>query len=146
MSHDPNCIFCKIVQGEIPASKVFENDNVVAFLDIGQVTKGHTLVIPKDHKANIFELPEETAANLFSAVPNIARALKQAFNPVGLNVVNNNGELAGQSVFHVHLHLIPRYGDGDGFGAVWKMHEGDYTQQERDEMAAKIAKELGLKL
>lgn len=142
MSHDPNCVFCKIIRGEIPSSKVYEDEKVVAFLDIGQVTKGHTLVIPKDHKANIFELPEETAARLFSTVPKIARALRQTFQPVGLNVVNNNGEIAGQTVFHIHLHLIPRYGEGDGFGAVWKMHEGDYTPQERNEMAADIAKAI----
>lgn len=142
MSHDANCVFCKIIKGEIPSSKVYEDEKVVAFLDIGQVTKGHTLVIPKDHKATIFELPEETAASLFSTVPKLARALKQTFRPVGLNVVNNNGEIAGQTVFHIHLHLIPRYGEGDGFSAVWKMNEGDYTQQERNEMAADIAKAI----
>ncbi|WEG12027.1 HIT family protein [Pullulanibacillus sp. KACC 23026] len=140
MAHDSTCIFCKIIQGEIPAAKVFENEHVIAFLDIGQVTKGHTLVIPKDHQANIFELQEDTAAKLFAAVPQIARAIKQAFQPVGLNLLNNNGELAGQSVFHYHVHLIPRYGEGDGFGAVWKTN--DVTPEARTEIAQKIADAL----
>ncbi len=142
MGHDPNCVFCKIINGEIPSSKVYENEDVFAFLDLGQVTKGHTLVIPKDHQANIFELKEETAAKLFQNVPKIANAIKKAFNPVGLNLLNNNGELAGQSVFHYHVHLIPRYGEGDGFGAVWKTHESDYTQEERNQVAQDISNAL----
>ncbi|MBM4764170.1 HIT family protein [Bacillus sp. B15-48] len=118
-----DCIFCKIINGEIPSQKVYENDHVYAFLDISPVTKGHTLVIPKVHKENVFELSEEEAANLFKEVPKIANAVKKAFNPIGLNTINNNGEHAGQSVFHFHMHIIPRYGKGDGFGAVWKTHE-----------------------
>lgn len=137
-----DCIFCKIVNGEIPAAKVFENEHVVAFLDISQVTKGHTLVIPKVHKENLFELTPEIAGNLFKAVPEIANALKTEFNPVGLNAVNNNGEQAGQSVFHFHMHLIPRYGKGDGFGAVWKNNQNDYTPGQLQEIAAGISKHL----
>lgn len=123
LSHDSNCIFCKIVEGEIPSYKVYEDENVLAFLDISQVTKGHTLIIPKEHAKDIFELTEETAAKLFSAVPKIAKSIKQTYNPIGLNLLNNNGEAAGQSVFHYHMHFIPRYGSGDGFGAVWKTQE-----------------------
>ncbi len=137
-----DCIFCKIINGEIPAAKVFENEHVLAFLDISQVTKGHTLVIPKVHKENIFELTPEIARNLFEAVPTIAGALKAEYNPIGLNAVNNNGEQAGQSVFHFHLHLIPRYGKGDGFGAVWKNNSSDYTPQTLHDMAANISKHL----
>jgi histidine triad (HIT) family protein len=137
-----DCIFCKIINGDIPAAKVFENENVMAFLDISQVTKGHTLVIPKVHKENLFELTPVEASNLFEAVPTIANALKTEFNPIGLNAVNNNGEQAGQSVFHFHLHLIPRYGKGDGFGAVWKNNQGDYTPQSLQEMAENISKHL----
>lgn len=142
MAHDSSCIFCKIINGEIPAAKVFENEHVLAFLDIGQVTKGHTLVIPKDHQANLFELEAFTAERLFEVVPQLARAIKQAFNPIGLNLLNNNGEAAGQSVFHFHLHLIPRYGEGDGFGAVWKTHESDYTNEERLEVAKQITSHI----
>lgn len=135
-----DCIFCKIVNGEIPAAKVFENEHVMAFLDISQVTKGHTLVIPKVHKENLFELTPDIAKNLFESVPSIANALKKEYKPLGLNLVNNNGEQAGQTVFHFHMHLIPRYGQGDGFGAVWKSNTSDYTPQTLKEMAANISK------
>lgn len=137
-----DCIFCKIVKGEIPSAKVFENEHVLAFLDISQVTKGHTLVIPKTHKENLFELTPELAKNIFEVVPSIANALKNEYNPIGLNTVNNNGEHAGQSVFHFHLHLIPRYGKGDGFGAVWKNNQSDYSPLVLKEMAADISKHL----
>ena len=136
------CIFCKIVTGEIPAAKVYENEHVFAFLDISQVTKGHTLVIPKIHKENVYELTPEIAKNLFETVPAIANALKSEYEPIGLNVVNNNGELAGQSVFHFHMHLIPRYGKGDGFGAVWKTHNTEYTNEDLSNMAKEIKKHL----
>jgi histidine triad (HIT) family protein len=137
-----NCIFCKIINGDIPAAKVFENEHVLAFLDISQVTKGHTLVIPKIHKENLYELTPEIAGKLFEVVPSIAKAIKTEFKPVGLNSVNNNGELAGQSVFHFHLHLIPRYGKGDGFGAVWKSHQDQYSSEELKEIAQSIGKHL----
>jgi histidine triad (HIT) family protein len=137
-----DCIFCSIINGDIPGAKVFENEHVLAFLDISQVTKGHTLVIPKVHKENIYELTPEIAKDLFEAVPEIARALKQEFNPIGLNILNNNGEAAGQSVFHYHMHLLPRFGDGDGFGAVWKTHTSDYTSEDLKNMAAAISKQL----
>lgn len=136
LSHDPNCIFCKIVAGEIPSYKVYEDENVLAFLDISQVTKGHTLIIPKEHSKDIFELPAETAAKLYSVVPKIASGIKQTFNPIGLNILNNNGEAAGQSVFHYHMHFIPRYGKGDGFGAVWKTQ--DLPANEMTEIAQNI--------
>jgi histidine triad (HIT) family protein len=137
-----DCIFCKIVNGDIPSHKVFENDHVLAFLDISQVTKGHTLVIPKVHKENVFELTPEIARNLYEVVPSIANALKSTFEPIGLNTVNNNGAEAGQSVFHFHLHLIPRYGKGDGFGAVWKNNQSDYTPDMLKEMAVNIKDHL----
>ena len=103
-----DCIFCKIINGDIPSTKVFENEHVLAFLDISQVTKGHTLVIPKVHKENIYELSPETAKLVFEVIPEIARAIKTEFSPIGMNILNNNGEAAGQSVFHYHVHLIPR--------------------------------------
>ena len=137
-----DCIFCKIVNGDIPSAKVFENEHVLAFLDLSQVTKGHTLIIPKTHKENLFELTPEIAKNLFEVAPTIANALKTAYNPIGLNLVNNNGEKAGQSVFHFHMHLIPRYGEGDGFGAVWKNNQSDYTSLDLQQMAADISSHL----
>lgn len=137
-----DCIFCKIVNGEIPSAKVFENEHVLAFMDISQVTKGHTLVIPKVHKENVYELTPEIARNLYEVVHTIANALKAEFNPLGLNTINNNGELAGQTVFHFHLHLIPRYGKGDGLGVVWKNNQSDYTPDMLQEMAVNISKHL----
>lgn len=137
-----DCIFCKIIDGEIPSTKVFENEHVLAFLDISQVTKGHTLVIPKVHKENLYELTPEIAKNLFEVVPEIARAMKQEFQPVGLNLLNNNGEANGQSVFHFHMHLIPRHGENDGFGAVWKTHTRDYTPDDLKQIADSIAQHI----
>ncbi|WP_066295059.1 HIT family protein [Bacillus sp. FJAT-29937] len=140
-----NCIFCKIVNGEIPSAKVFENEHVLAFLDISQVTKGHTLVIPKIHTENIFEMNAETARNLFEAVPQIANAIKEDCEPLGMNILQNNGKDAGQEVFHFHFHLIPRYGNGDGFGAVWKTHNSDYTPQDLQEIAKGINSRISSK-
>ncbi|MCU9595881.1 HIT family protein [Caldibacillus thermolactis] len=137
-----DCIFCKIINGEIPSAKVYEDEDVFAFLDISQVTKGHTLVIPKAHHANVYELPEDVAGKLFAVIPKITNAVKKAYNPIGLNLLNNNGEAAGQTVFHYHLHIIPRYGKGDGFGAVWKTHNNDYTQEQLQEIAQTINKNI----
>ncbi len=109
-----NCIFCKIISGEIPSSKVYEDDKVLAFLDISQATKGHTLVIPKEHVRNILEMSAETAETVFSRVPKIARAVQKATAAIGMNILNNNEEVAGQTVFHAHIHLVPRYGADDG--------------------------------
>jgi histidine triad (HIT) family protein len=135
-----DCIFCKVINGDIPVAKVYEDEHVLAFLDISQVTKGHTLVIPKVHKENIYELTPEIAENLFKVVPKISNAMKDQFNPIGLNLLNNNGEAAGQSVFHYHLHILPRYGKGDGFGAVWKSNQSDYTSQDLQEISSQISK------
>ena len=137
-----DCIFCKIINGEIPSSKVFENEHVLAFLDLSQVTKGHTLVIPKIHKENIYEITPEIARNFYEAIPAIANAIKEEFNPIGLNTLNNNGEFAGQSVFHFHVHLIPRYGKGDGFGAVWKSHQDQYTPEDLKQIADSISSHI----
>jgi histidine triad (HIT) family protein len=137
-----DCIFCKIIKGELPAAKVYEDEHVLAFLDISQVTKGHTLVIPKVHTENVFTLTPDMASRLFSVVPTIANALNKAFSPAGLNLLNNNGEAAGQTVFHYHLHLIPRDGKGDGFGAVWKSHASDYTPADLQAIAATIREQL----
>jgi histidine triad (HIT) family protein len=142
MGNMSDCIFCKIINGEIPSAKVYEDEDVYAFLDISQVTKGHTLVIPKAHHANVYELPEDVAGKLFAVIPKITNAVKKAYNPIGLNLLNNNGEAAGQTVFHYHLHIIPRYGEGDGFGAVWKTHNNDYTPEQLQEIAQTINKNI----
>lgn len=137
-----DCIFCKIINGDIPSAKVFENEHVLAFLDISQVTKGHTLIIPKIHKENIYELTPEIAQQVFEVAPKIANALKETYHPIGMNLVNNNGEKAGQSVFHFHLHLLPRYGEGDGFGAIWKSHQSEYSPEDFQKMANEIKENI----
>ncbi|EUJ33597.1 hypothetical protein MFLO_00025 [Listeria floridensis FSL S10-1187] len=126
-----DCIFCKIIRGEIPSEKIYEDDEVLAFLDLGQVTKGHTLIIPKKHVRNVFDLPPETAAEIFRRVPKIAGALKEAFPLEGLNVINNNEEVASQTVFHYHVHLIPRYSKNkDDFGFKWKDNSNTYSAED----------------
>ncbi|MCP8968211.1 HIT family protein [Ectobacillus ponti] len=140
--HDENCIFCKIIAGQIPCAKVYENEHVLAFLDISQVTKGHTLVIPKTHRQDVFALTPDVAPHLFAAVPHIANAIQRAYQPVGLNILNNNGEAAGQTVFHFHMHLIPRYGEEDGFGAIWKSQQSKYTFEDLQQIAGNLASHI----
>ena len=132
-------IFGKILTGEIPSFKVYEDDYVYAFLDISQVTKGHTLLIPKKASANIFETDEETMKHTGAALPKVANAIKRAFNPDGLNIIQNNGEFADQSVFHIHFHLIPRYeNDIDGFGYKWETHEDILDNDAKQQIAEQI--------
>lgn len=132
-------IFGKILTGEIPSFKVYEDDYVYAFLDISQVTKGHTLLIPKKASANIFETDEETMKHIGAALPKVANAIKRAFNPDGLNIIQNNGEFADQSVFHIHFHLIPRYeNDIDGFGYKWETHEDILDNDVKQQIAEQI--------
>jgi len=121
------CIFCKIIAGEIPGNVVYEDEHVIAFLDISQTTDGHTLIIPKIHRVDIFEMEAQVMEQVFSVVPVIARALKKTFGCSGINVVNNNGESAGQTVFHYHVHLIPRYENGkDKFEIKFANNMNDY--------------------
>lgn len=132
-------IFGKILTGEIPSFKVYEDEYVYAFLDISQVTKGHTLLIPKKASANIFETDEETMKHIGAALPKVANAIKRAFNPDGLNIIQNNGEFADQSVFHIHFHLIPRYeNDIDGFGYKWETHEDILDNDAKQQIAEQI--------
>ncbi|HBC4890453.1 TPA: HIT family protein [Staphylococcus aureus] len=136
-------IFGKILTGEIPSFKVYEDDYVYAFLDISQVTKGHTLLIPKKASANIFETDEETMKHIGAALPKVANAIKRAFNPDGLNIIQNNGEFADQSVFHIHFHLIPRYeNDIDGFGYKWETHEDILDNDAKQQIAEQIQEQF----
>ena len=108
------CVFCKIISGEYGSSKVYEDDKVVAILDLSQATTGHTLVMPKQHYENIFDLDTETAKHLFSVVKKISNHYQHVIpNLKGLNLLNNNGAKAGQTVMHYHMHIIPRYEDDD---------------------------------
>jgi len=107
------CIFCKIINGEIPSSKVYEDDDVLAILDISQATLGHTLVMPKKHYANILEIPSDEYAKVMLKVKDIANKINTNLKPNGINVLNNCGEVAGQTVMHYHVHIIPRYNNND---------------------------------
>lgn len=136
------CIFCKIIDGSIPSAKIYEDEHVFAFMDIMPLTKGHTLVIPKNHKENVYDLSEEEASNLFKVVPKIATALKESFGPVGMNLLNNNGAPAGQSVFHFHLHFIPRYDQTDGFRPTWITKEKTFTPEIIQNIAEEVYEKL----
>ena len=139
-----DCLFCKIVDGSIPSIKVYEDDHVLAFMDIFPLTKGHTLLIPKKHHENVFDMTAEAAGQLFSVAPKIASAINASFNPAGLNLLNNNGAPAGQSVFHFHLHFIPRYDETDGFKATWQTKEKQLTSDLVTEYADKIKSQLSI--
>lgn len=115
-----NCIFCKLANGDIPTRTIYEDDTFCVFLDAAPAEKGHALIVPKDHYANLYELPEETAAKAFCLAKKLAVHMKEKLGCDGLNVVQNNGETAGQTVFHFHMHLIPRYqGDQNMDHFVW---------------------------
>ena len=130
-----NCIFCKIANGDIPSATVYEDDSFRAILDIAPAHKGHVIVLPKVHADNLFELDDEIAAKALPIVKKIATALKAVSGCDGINVLQNNGTAAGQSVFHLHIHIVPRF-EGDGILPVWP-HES-YADGEAAEWAAKI--------
>lgn len=104
-----DCIFCKIIEGSIPSYTIFENDLFKAFLDINPATFGHTLIVPKIHAIDIFDVPQEYAKEMFLLSQKIATQIKQSLGCDGINILQNNGSVAGQVVFHYHMHLIPRY-------------------------------------
>ena len=124
------CIFCKIINHEIPSSVVYEDDKCLAILDISQVTKGHTLVMPKQHCDNLLECDDETAAHLIKVTKKLAKQIKEKTGAEGVNILNNNGEVAGQTVNHLHIHIIPRYSDKDSFVCEFK----DSKKQDLDEV------------
>lgn len=136
-------IFEKIIDREIPANIVYEDNEVLAFMDAFPLSKGHTLVIPKRPIENIYELDDDTGAKVMSAVTKISKALRDAFNPKGLNVVQNNGSYASQSVFHLHFHIIPRYDDEyDGFNYKWNPVSEPGSDDERLEIENNIKSKL----
>ena len=128
-----DCIFYKIIAGEIPSTKIYEDDDVIAFLDITQTTKGHTLLVPKEHYRNLLAMTPEQSAGLFSKVPQVANKIINKLHAKGMNILQNNEEIAGQTVFHTHIHLIPRFNENDGFVGKFTTHDYDL---------AEIAKEI----
>lgn len=121
-----DCIFCKIVRGEIPSQKVFENEKVYAFLDATPKSKGHTLVIPKIHSSNIFEVSEEDLEEVVKVVKLLSIRIKDRLNPEGIYIRQNNGEIAGQTVNHIHFHIVPQY-----------EYEGEYDVDEVSQILLK---------
>ncbi|HLS84649.1 MAG TPA: HIT family protein [Burkholderiales bacterium] len=129
------CVFCRIMARQIPAAVVYEDDQVLAFMDIGQVNPGHVLVAVKQHVENIYALEEKQAGAVFAAAARVARAIQAAFAPQGLSVYQANGPAAGQTVFHLHLHLVPRH-EGDGMALAWPVKNPPREQLEAN--AARI--------
>jgi histidine triad (HIT) family protein len=134
-----DCVFCRIVAKQIPATVVHEDEHTLAFMDIGQVNPGHVLVAAKAHAENIYALDEAQAAALSKTAVRLARAIRAAFAPAGLSVYQANGKAAGQTVFHFHMHLVPRH-DGDGMSLVWPVRNP--PREKLEESAIKIREQL----
>ena len=130
-----NCIFCKIANGEIPSKTLYEDEKFRVILDLGPAAKGHALILPKSHYADLYELPEDTAADAMILARKMAARITDRLQCDGFNLMQNNGETAGQTVFHFHMHLIPRYRD-DGQKIGWKPQEA--TQEELETIRAQI--------
>ena len=133
-----SCIFCKIANGEIPSKTIYEDQEFRVILDLGPATRGHALILPKEHYANLYELPEETAAKVMVLAKKMATRMTKNLSCAGFNIVQNNGETAGQTVMHYHLHLIPRY-QNDGQNILQKPTE--VSQEELEEIKNQILKE-----
>lgn len=136
---DCNCIFCKIANGEIPSTTLYEDEDFRVILDLGPATRGHALLLPKNHFANLFELDDETAQKAILVAKKMAGKMKNALGADGFNLVQNNGEAAGQTVFHFHMHLIPRY-QGDTVGITWT--PGELSDQDKEEILSKVRAQL----
>jgi histidine triad (HIT) family protein len=134
-----DCPFCAIVAGDAPAYRVYEDEDTVAFLDIDPVSRGHTLVVPRDHYETLTEVPDGTTEATFSTARTVAEAVEGGLEPAGLNLVQSNGEAAGQDVFHVHVHLIPRSEDD---GITFAPSRRDMDEREATAVAAEIRDEL----
>ena len=136
---DDDCIFCKILRGEIPSFKIYEDDGVLAFMDVNPLAPGHALVIPKHHARDILETPGEWVGKAFAAAGKVARAVQKTCNPDGINLLQANGPGAKQSVFHLHVHVIPRFMD-DGLTMNWERIPGD--MEDIGKLAEQIAANL----
>ena len=134
-----DCIFCKIANGEIPSATLYEDEDFRVILDLGPASKGHALILPKEHFADLYELSDEAASKALVLAKKIAAKLTEILKCDGFNIVQNNGTCAGQTVFHFHLHLIPRYKD-DGVGITWK--PGSLTPEDKEELTALLSQDL----
>lgn len=134
-----NCIFCKIALGQIPTTTLYEDEDFRVILDLGPASKGHALILPKVHAKNIYELPDELAGKAFVLAKKMALAMTEALHCDGFNIVQNNGEAAGQTVFHFHMHLIPRYKE-DKVQLTWV--PGQLTDEVKEEILCKVKSAL----
>lgn len=132
---DENCIFCKLAGGEIPTATLYEDEDFRVILDANPAAKGHALIIPKEHYANLYELDDELAGKVLVLAKKMITKLTDILGCDGYNIVQNNGEVAGQTVFHFHMHLIPRFKD-DGVGVTWKM--GELTEEDKNDILSKM--------
>ena len=130
-----DCIFCKIANGEIPSATLYEDEDFRVILDLGPASKGHALILPKAHAANIYEISDDMAAKAMILAKKMATKMTEALKCDGFNIVQNNGEPAGQTDFHFHMHLIPRY-EGDQVGITWK--PGTLTDEVKNEILEKL--------
>ena len=124
MDRDPDCVFCKIIAGEIPSFRLFEDEATLAFMDINPANEGHALVIPREHAADLYSVSEEALARTIATARKVAAAVAKTLNPDGLNLVQCNGQAAAQSVMHFHVHVLPRV-EGDGLSMNWGLKLGD---------------------
>lgn len=133
-----DCIFCKLANGVFPTNMIYEDDDFAVILDADPVSKGHALILPKEHAANIYELPDETAAKLFPLAKKLATKMTDILSADGFNILQNNGETAGQTVFHFHMHLIPRFADAsNNEGLLGFTHPG-LSEDEIKEICEKL--------
>ena len=125
-----NCIFCKIIAGEIPSTTVYEDEDFKAILDVNPAARGHVIILPKHHADDVFSLEDSQAEKIFPVAKKIATALKKTYQCDGVNILQNNGEAAGQTVFHLHVHVIPRYCDDDtGFGSSRSRNQKEFVKK-----------------
>ena len=136
---EENCIFCKLANGEIPTATLYEDEDFRVILDASPASKGHALILPKEHYANLYELDDEVAAKVLVLAKKMITKLTDLLGCDGYNIVQNNGEAAGQTVFHFHMHLIPRYKE-DGVGITWT--PGSLTDEVKEEILSKVQAEL----
>ena len=132
---DENCIFCKIAAGEIPSATLYEDDDFRVILDLGPASKGHALILPKEHYRNLYDIDDETLAKAALLATKMGKKLTDVLGCDGYNIVQNNEPCAGQTVFHFHMHLIPRY-EGDKVGLGW--HMGELTDEVKEEILGKM--------
>jgi len=135
-----DCVFCRIVAGQVPSTKVYEDEHALAFMDLGQVNPGHVLVAVKKHAENLYALDDAQAAAVARACVKVAKAIREAFKPEGLSVYQANGKPAGQTVFHYHVHLLPRHA-GDGMELIWPVKNP--PREKLEEYAAAIREKIG---